>query len=46
MDLPLRASDEHIPIVRVPRAQKTISPHPLLFQLLLGQYERFVNQRA
>ena len=32
MDLPLRASNEHIPIVRVPRAQKTISLHPLFFQ--------------
>lgn len=32
IDLSLRASDEHIPIVRIPRAQKTISLHPLLFQ--------------
>ena len=29
MNLPLRASNEHIPIVRVPRAQKIISLHPL-----------------
>ena len=29
MDLPLRASNEHILIVRVPRAQKIISLHPL-----------------
>ncbi len=27
-DLPLRASDEHILIVRVPRAQKIIRLHP------------------
>ena len=33
MNLPLRASNEHIPIVRVPRAQKIISLHPLLFRL-------------
>jgi hypothetical protein len=34
IDLPLRASDEHILIVRVPRAQKIISLHPFFPSIL------------
>ena len=40
IDLPLRASNEHILIMRVPRAQKIISLHPLP---LLSRYRPLVH---
>ena len=46
IDLPLRASNEHIPIVRVPRAQKTISLHPLLLQDPALEIEIFGNSQC
>ena len=42
----MRASDEHILIVRVPRAQKIIRPHPLLcLSILTGRlFKKTVQQ--
>ena len=38
IDLLLRASDEHILIVRVPRAREIIRPHPYLLASGGGQF--------